>query len=142
MTWSHTEFQLGGIVSGLDRWLPRSMTILGAVHLVYGVVESPGVIRDMLADGLVSTADNAERGYVVWFMVSGVALLAVAWMARWAARTVGRMPAALGWWLVVIGALIVITEPVSGGWLVMLLGALTVVAARRAIRAVPQPANV
>ena len=124
-------------MSGLDRWLPRLMFALGIFHLLYGVAESPGVIRDMFGDGLLGSADNGQRGYVVWFMVGGVAMLTVAWMAGWSVRTAGRLPAALGWWLIGIGVPIVVTEPGSGGWLVMILGALTVVAARRTTKREP-----
>jgi hypothetical protein len=121
-------------MSGLDRWLPRLLTGLGGIHLLFGVVESPGVIRDMLADGLVGTADTAERAYVVWFLVAGMAMLTIGALAGYAVRTTGRLPASLGWWLIGTGLLITVTQPTSGGWLLMLLGFLAVVAARRSAR--------
>lgn len=121
-------------MSGLDRWLPRLMTGLGAVHVLFGVVESPGVIRDMLADGLVNTADSPQREYVVYFLVAGLAMLTIGMMAGYAVRTTGRLPAFLGWWLIATGLLITVTDLLSGGWLVILLGVLTVVAARRSTR--------
>ncbi|MFI0423746.1 DUF6463 family protein [Spongiactinospora sp. 9N601] len=58
-------------------------------------------------------------------MVTGVALLAVGTPAAHIIRTTGRLPAQLGWYMVVLGvALSVIYFPVSGGWPLLAIGVL------------------
>ncbi|MQA77334.1 MAG: hypothetical protein GEV10_02445 [Streptosporangiales bacterium] len=118
-------------MSGLTRWTPRLVLALGVVHLVYGVVFSWSVLVEMAAEGVVATVHGAERGYVLWFLAAGIAMLTLGAFGTWAARTAGRLPSALGWGLVAIGLFVSIPEPISGGWLVLALGVLALGAARR-----------
>ncbi|WP_328989598.1 DUF6463 family protein [Kribbella sp. NBC_01245] len=117
-------------MTGLTRWLPRLTTGLGIVHLVYGVAESPGVIADMLGEGLIAASDDYRRDFVTWFFIGGLTLLTVGSMMRWAIRQTGRVPAHLGWWLTGVGVLDTLLEPDGGGWALLAIGLLTLYAAR------------
>lgn len=119
-------------MSGLTRWTPRLVLVVAVIHLAYGGVFSWSVLVEMAAEGVVGTVSGAERGYAVWFLVAGIALLTLGALGTWAAKTTGRLPGALGWGLVAIGLFVSLTEPASGGWLVLVLGVLALVAARRA----------
>lgn len=109
---------------GLTRWLPRLITALGVVHLVYVVAESPGVVRDMLIEGVVGASDDYRRDFVTWFFIGGLVLLMIAAMTRWAIRTSGWIPPHIGWWMLGIGVSDTVLEPDGGGWAVLLLGGL------------------
>ncbi|WP_143591493.1 DUF6463 family protein [Thermoactinospora rubra] len=64
-----------------------------------------------------SAADYFARESSVWFMVSGVVLLALGTLARHIIRTTGRLPAQVGWYLVAIGfalCLIYFPSPAAG----------------------------
>ncbi|ADB32123.1 hypothetical protein Kfla_3059 [Kribbella flavida DSM 17836] len=118
-------------MSTLSRWVPRLVFGLGVVHVVYAVVESPGIMRDMVTAGVVNASSDIHRDYVTWFFIGGLATLMIAAVARWSVRVTGTLPAVLGWWMVGIGGLDTVLEPVGGGWILLLLGALTVYDARR-----------
>lgn len=62
-------------------------------------------------------------------MLSGVALLALAELARWGVRETGRIPSRLGAWLLARAAPLIVTMPASGGWLVAAVGGLALRAA-------------
>jgi hypothetical protein len=111
-------------MSRLSRLLPGLIAGLGVVHLVYVVAESPGVVRDMLADGFVGASNDYRRDFVTWFFIGGMVLLMLAATARWAIRVTGRFPRPLAVGLLAIGLFDTLLEPDGGGWLLLLLGAL------------------
>lgn len=116
----------------LSRWLPRLIIALALIHLAYGLfVEHPGVLGDMARDGLWASADSDNREYFLWFMIGGLALLALGHTAHRAVAATGRIPAFIGGHLLAIGLTIAVFSPNGGGWLVILLGALTLLTARR-----------
>ncbi|MER6951621.1 DUF6463 family protein [Nonomuraea sp. NPDC000554] len=124
-------------MSTLARWIPRLIIATAVLHFVWALVQ-PNAWAAIAADGFwrsvidTSAADYFARESSVWFMISGVALLALGTLAQHIVRTTGRLPAQLGWYLVAIGfALCVIYFPVTGGWPVLAIGVLGLVAARR-----------
>jgi len=124
--------------SGLTRWTPRLVCALGIIHLLYGIVFSWPVVVEMVTEGFVATVHGAERGYVIWFLAAGISLLTFGAIGSWAAKTTGRLPAALGWGLIALGLLVGVPEPLSGGWIVVLLGVLTLLAVRQEAAASPR----
>ncbi|WP_052423187.1 DUF6463 family protein [Nonomuraea candida] len=121
----------------LNRWIPRLLIATAVLHFGWAFVQ-PNAWAAIAADGFVRSvvdtgaADYFAREASVWFMVSGVALLALGTLARHIVRTTGRLPAQLGWYLVLLGlALCAIYFPVTGGWPVLAIGVLALVAARR-----------
>jgi hypothetical protein len=125
-------------MNALTRWIPRLIVATAALHFVWAFVQ-PNAWAGIAGDGFLSSAADPEAaGYFardasVWFMVSGIALLALGTLARHIVSATGRLPAQLGWYLVIIGfVLSVIYFPVTGGWPVLVIGVLALVAARRA----------
>jgi Family of unknown function (DUF6463) len=112
-------------------WLPRLIAGLGVIHLGYVVAESPGVVRDMLADGFVGASDDYRRDFVTWFFIGGLVLLMIAATARWAIRTTGRFPRPLAVGMLAIGVFDTLLEPDGGGYALVLLGGLATYAAYR-----------
>ncbi|MFG2328351.1 DUF6463 family protein [Streptomyces sp. NPDC048604] len=122
----------------LARRVPRLIIAVALLHFVWGLVAQPhawGAIgRDGVLRSVVDTdaRDHFLREFSVWWMVSGVALLAIGTLARHAVRTTGRLPAQVGWYLVAVGVpLCVLYFPVTGGWPVLATGLLGLAAARR-----------
>ncbi|MGH3713919.1 MAG: DUF6463 family protein [Micromonosporaceae bacterium] len=124
-------------MSQLTRWLPRLITGLGVVHVIYAVAESPGEIGGMATSGLLGAADTWRRHYVVWFLIGAFTLFMIGSMSRWAIRRAGAIPPHLGWWMLAIGVFDTVLEPYGGGYLVFALGALILYQARGAA---PAPA--
>ncbi|WP_406860648.1 DUF6463 family protein [Streptomyces sp. HUAS MG47] len=131
-------------VHPLARWVPRLIIGIALLHFVYGLVAQPhawgAIARDGVLRSVVDTGarDHFLREFSVWWMISGVALLAMGTLARHAVRTTGRLPAQVGWYLVAVGIpLCVLYFPVTGGWPVLAVGVLGLVAARRP--AAPDP---
>lgn len=127
----------------LTRWIPRLVIATALLHFAWAFVQ-PNAWGAIAADGFYrSLADDSVPDYYaretsVWFMVAGVALLAMGTMAAHIIRTTGRLPAQLGWYLLVLGlGLCVLYFPVTGGWPVLVIGVLSLVASHRA----PQPAE-
>ncbi|WP_049577546.1 DUF6463 family protein [Nonomuraea sp. SBT364] len=121
----------------LTRWIPRLIIATALLHFAWAFVQ-PNAWAAIAADGFYrsvvdeSAPDFFARESSVWFMVAGVALLAMGTLAAHILRTTGRLPAQLGWYLVVLGvALCVIYFPVTGGWPVLAVGVLSLVASRR-----------
>jgi hypothetical protein len=120
-------------MTALTRWVPRLIDGLAVVHLAYGVAapEMADALRGIVAGGVVNTvAGQPAHGLWMWSMATGVALLGLGEVARWAAKETGRLPARLGGWLLALAVPMVVLEPVSGGWLVGALGLLALAAAR------------
>jgi hypothetical protein len=127
-------------MSNLARWVPRLIAATGIIHLAYGLVvpsmrASLGEIAG--AGGFNAVEGHPRRESWFWFMLSGVALLAVGELARWGVRETGRLPRRLGGWLLAIAAPLIVTMPTSGGWLVAAVGAVALRAART--NGQPQP---
>lgn len=129
------------VPSRLTRLVPRLVTGLGVIHLVYAVVESPGVLRAMAVDGVLGASDDYQRDYVTWFLVAGFALLLTGGVMRWAVRRTGELPPSVGWWLLGIGVFDVVLEPTGGSWALALLGALTAYATLRDQRVAHNPSS-
>lgn len=122
-----------------ERWIPRAMLAGAALHIAIGLADPR--TRELLDAGLVGALDgDPGREAILWFLALGLAFAALGELARWSVRVAGRLPARLGEWLAVIGALIVVVEPASGGWLVLGLGVWAMWAVRRKADSGAQPA--
>lgn len=120
----------------LARWVPRLIFATGIIHCVYGLIQ-PNEWGDIVRDGVLASvvdADSADyfaRDASVWFMMCGIALLAIGALTRYAVTQTGRVPASVGWFLLAIGIpLVLIYFPLNGGWLVSAIGAIALLAAR------------
>ncbi|WUH99440.1 DUF6463 family protein [Spirillospora sp. NBC_00431] len=124
-------------MNALARWVPRLIIITATLHFLWAFNQPnawSAIVQDGFFRSVVDTeaADYFEREFSVWWMVSGVALLAMGTLAQHVLRATGRLPAQLGWYLVALGVpLCVFYFPVTGGWPVLIIGILALVAARR-----------
>lgn len=120
-------------VSGLDVWVPRLVIIAAIVHMLIGVASAHEHWRGIILDGLWNTvaSDDDGRMKALWFMFSGVALVVIGIQADRVVKLSGRLSAATGWMLVVLGLPVSILEPVSGGWSLIIIGVLALLAARQ-----------
>lgn len=125
----------------LTRWVPRLLIATALLHFVWAFVR-PNAWSAIAGDGFVRSVadigagDHFAREAAVWFLVAGVALLALGTLSRHLIRTTGRLPAQLGWYLVAIGVpLCVLYFPVTGGWAVLAIGVLALLAAREPAKA-------
>jgi hypothetical protein len=72
------------------------------------------------------------REYTIWFMVAGVANLAIGTLTASAVRSTGRVPKQVGWYLLAIGVPIcALYFPVTGGWAPVAVGIAALTAAYR-----------
>ncbi|GAA2389805.1 DUF6463 family protein [Nonomuraea africana] len=124
-------------MNGLTRWVPRLIIATALLHFVWAFAQ-PNSWAVIAREGFFRTnVDTEAPDYFVheatiWFMASGVALLAIGTLAQHVARTTGRLPAQVGWYMLIIGVpLSVIYFPVTGSWPLLVIGALGLVAARR-----------
>ncbi|MET9338083.1 MULTISPECIES: DUF6463 family protein [unclassified Nonomuraea] len=124
-------------MNGLNRWVPRLIIGLAVLHFGWAFLQ-PNAWAAIAADGFFrGVADTAlpdfwVRESSVWFMISGIAFLALGTMSRHAVRTTGRVPAQLGWYMLAMGVpLCVFYFPVTGSWPMLAIGVLALIAARR-----------
>lgn len=121
----------------LAMWVPRLIIATAIIHCAYGLVqpnEWANIVRDGVVASVVDTdsADYFARDASVWFMMGGIALLAIGALTRYAVIETGRIPASVGCFLVAMGIpLTLIYFPLTGGWLVLAIGVIALLAARR-----------
>lgn len=118
------------------RWVPRLIIGTALLHFVWAFTQPhawDAIARDGVFRSVVDTGadDYALREFSIWWMVSGIALLAMGTLTRSIVRATGRLPAQTGWYLVAVGVpLCVIYFPVTGGWPVLAIGLLALWGAR------------
>lgn len=107
--------------------LPADLLVgLGLVHLLSAPVLQPG-FRPLVADGFVSAVQGrADRESALWFVVSGVSLVALGDLGRSAFAQNGQLPRRYGTWVLAAGAVVTAGLPASPGWLVLAIGVLAV----------------
>lgn len=120
--------------------------VVTAIHLTFGLLGGDGVWLEIVRDGVVGTAWadddqlSAERSYALYFVASGIPLLALAQLAQERVRATGRLPLYVGLNLVAFGVLVCAVQfPVTGAWMILATGVFAVWASLRS--APPQPAE-
>ncbi|RIQ22870.1 DUF6463 family protein [Jiangella rhizosphaerae] len=132
-------------MTALHRWIPRLITVTAVLHVGWAFAQ-PHDWSGLVADGFVranvdtGAASYALREASIWFMAAGIALFALASLARTAVHETGRVPASLGWYLLALGVpLSLVYFPVTGSWALVVIGALSVYAARSPSSPRPTP---
>lgn len=112
----------------LVRWVPRVLWLITAIHLLFGLTADP-VWLEIARDGVIGTGwpdDDllaAERGYGLYFVVTGIALLGFTQLVQDRIRATGKLPAYVGGYLVLSGGLICLVQfPVTGAWSLVAAG--------------------
>ncbi len=103
----------------------------GIIHTLVGLLAYAAPLADIGRAGVFNAVgSHADRDAAVWFLLSGVLLITLGQLSRWAQQHTGTLPAFLGWTLLGVGAAVAILMPVSGWPLVAAAGGLLLVAAR------------
>ncbi len=93
---------------------------VGVVHCLFGLVFLRGYLSPILTDGVFNTVNGQpEREFAVWFLVTGVLLIALGLLVDWNEGRGAGWPAALGWINTALTIAILIIMPISGGWLLV-----------------------
>lgn len=123
-------------MNALARWVPRLIIATAVLHFVWAFAQ-PNSWAVIAREGFFATnVDSEAADYFVheasiWFMASGFAMLAIGTLSLHVVRATGRLPAQVGWYMLVIGVpLCVIYFPVTGSWAMVVIGVLGLVAAR------------
>ena len=107
----------------------------GIIHTLLGLLAYAAPLADIGRAGVVNAVGtHADRDAAVWFLLSGVLLITLGQLARWAQQRTGMLPAFLGWTLLGIAAAVAVLMPASGWPLVAAAGGLLLAAARRKLR--------
>ncbi|NRQ39879.1 hypothetical protein HII36_49830 [Nonomuraea sp. NN258] len=124
-------------MNALARWTPRLMILTAILHFAWAFLQ-PHAWGAIAGDGfLAAVADTGAADYFardssVWFLVGGIAMLALGTLSAHTVRATGRMPAQVGWYLLAMGVpLCVLYFPVTGSWVLPVLGVMALLAARR-----------
>jgi hypothetical protein len=100
------------------RWIGRWLIVVGALHVLYGLVVHAASWQDIASAGFFdAVAGHVERGRAVWFLLVGPVLLlaGLAIDALEAAQV--RVPALAGVAMLAMTAFCLVLMPRSGFWL-------------------------
>lgn len=102
--------------SGLFMWLT------GLLHNVVGLILFWEPLKEMFLGGLFNTVvvPHYDRGLAFWFLFSGFMMFLLAHLMNWIIKDKGLVvPKLVGWHLLYLSILGVITMPISGFWVVI-----------------------
>lgn len=120
--WSRVQGYLGEIIIAT-----------ALLHLAVGVIFYSAPLAAIFAAGVIDTVGtNPERDAALWFMVAGVLIGLLGVLVRAMQRQGQRLPAALGWGLLLLSLVGAAILPASGFWLLLVEGLLLIGASRRA----------
>ena len=111
----------------------RILIAVGLLHVTLFLWWGRRVLRAIVTEGFWDTIDpHRDRQMIFWSLFAGVMLVLLGQLALWAERRGLRLPAVLGWELLVITIAGGVLMPVSGGWLLAVPATLVILGARRA----------
>ncbi len=106
----------------------------GVFHTLVGVAAYGATLADIAGEGVfnaIGANPGPTRDAALWFLVTGVLLIVLGRLARWAQRSAGTLPRSLGWSVIGVAALVGVPMPASGWPLVAGAGVLLLRAAVR-----------
>lgn len=103
------------------RWIGRWIVAVSVLHTLFGLIAFAPVLRTMLNAGLWnSVGEDAMRGGVAWFLLSGGFMLVGGLAVDACERSNGDCPLrAIGWSLLIVTLITIVLMPVSGAWLLL-----------------------
>ena len=115
----------------MNRFGGPLLTATGIIHTLVGLLAYAAPLADIGRAGVVNAVgSHTDRDAAVWFLLSGVLLITLGQLSRWAQQHTGTLPAFLGRTLLGVAAAVAILMPVSGWPLVAAAGGLLLAAAR------------
>ena len=104
----------------MKRWIGRYLIVIGVFHALLTLVFfREGLLAILSAGVWNSVSGYEERALAFWFMAAGFFSIVLGILADWVEREYGRLPASLGYSLLVLALVIIIALPASGGWLLL-----------------------
>ena len=101
------------------RWVGRSLLVIGALHVAYGVVTFHPALARIAAAGFWNALGDRDRQLAYWFVFAGVAVSLIGILVDAAERERRVLPRAFTLGLLALAAISVVLDPASGFWLVL-----------------------
>jgi hypothetical protein len=106
----------------------RLFMAIGVLHVLGGLVVGREPIARIFREGFIGEADSAlgnlpvhmEKELAFWFLLWGVFTFLLGQVASWVEREGRRLPAHIGWELIVFNLLAAALIPKGGFWLVLI----------------------
>lgn len=119
----------------------RLLMSIGVLHVMGGLVVGREPVARIIRDGFIGEADSAlgnvpahmEKELALWFLLWGVFTFLLGQVASWVDREGRRLPAHVGWELIVINLVAAALIPKGGFWLVLIPAFLIVRDASKAV---------
>ncbi len=111
----------------MNAWIGKAVVFISIIHSIFGLVVFRSAVSKIAAEGFLdSVHGHADREIAFWFLFFGFLGIITGLMVDWGERTVGTLPAFLGWALLVFAVGFVIIMPKSGAWMLFVpaLGAI------------------
>lgn len=77
-----------------------ALIVTGVIHTFVGVAAYGSTLADIAGEGIfnaIGSNPGPTRDAALWFLVTGVSLIVLGRLARWAQRATGTLPRSLGW---------------------------------------------
>ena len=104
----------------MKRWIGRWLFGVGVVHCLFGVVFLGDLLAPIAAEGYVDTVNGQpEREFAVWFLATGVLLLAIGLIVDWNEARRAGWPRGVALLLTVLTIALAVIMPRSGVWLLL-----------------------
>ncbi len=109
----------------MKRWIGPLLMATAVLHTVIGLMLAAQPLLDVVQDGFFNAVDPYfDRMAAIWFLLFGVLLFLLGLFVQWALQETGRLPASVGWGLLITSVVGVVLMPVSGFWLVIIEAAI------------------
>ena len=101
------------------RWVGRSLLVIGALHVAYGVITFHPALARIAAAGVWNALGDRDRQLAYWFVFAGVAVSLIGILVDAAERECRILPRGFTLGLLALAAISVVLDPASGFWLVL-----------------------
>ena len=94
--------------------------IIGLLHTLLGIVKFSDIFAEMILEGFFDSGMGAERGWAVWFTVTGIVFVLLGLAIKQIEHQKMTIPKVLGWGLLFMALCGGLMIPVSGFWALLL----------------------
>lgn len=120
----------------------RLFVVIGVLHIAGGLVVGREPVVRIVREGVIGEADSAlgnlpdhmDKELVFWFLLWGVFTLMLGHVVSWLESEGKRLPAHIGWELIVVNLVAAGLVPKGGFWLVLIPSYMIVRDAARSAR--------
>lgn len=92
---------------------------IALIHEAVGLIVYASPLGEIIQAGVFNSVNPPywERDAAFWFLMFGIMLFVLGYVAQWTLKHVGYVPAGLSWGLLIVCAIGVMLMPASGFWL-------------------------